>query len=87
MPLLGRARARRVDCHRNLPVHSHGLTEGGTSLVQVMGGEKPLAQAMGDRALLVQATGGKAPLVWAKDSRGLSVTWCLLHDLQVAGTD
>ena len=37
--------------------------------------------------LLVQATGGQAPIVWAKGIRGLSVTWCLFHDLQVAGTD
>ena len=41
----------------------------------------------GDWALLVQATSGQAPLVWAKGIRGLSVMWCLLHNLQVAGTD
>ena len=40
----------------------------------------------GDKALLVQATGGQAPIVWAKGIRGLSATWCLLHDPQVAGT-
>ena len=40
-----------------------------------------------DGALLEQAISGQAPLVWAKGIRGLSATWCLLHDLQVAGTD
>ena len=54
---------------------------------QTVGGERPLAQAMGDRALLVQATGGQVPLVWAKGSRGLSITWYLLYDLWAAGTD
>ena len=39
-------------------------------------------------SLLVQDKGGQEPLVWAKDRVGLSVTWCLLCDLQaVAGTD
>ena len=42
---------------------------------------------MGDWEFLVQATSGQAPLVWAKGIRGLSATLCLLHDLQVAGTD
>ena len=56
-------------------------------LVQAMGGEKPLSWAMGDWVLLVQAMGGQAPLLWAKGIRGLSATWCLLHNLQVAGTD
>ena len=41
----------------------------------------------GDEALLVQSSGGQAPIVWAKGMRGLSATWCLLHDPQVAGTD
>ena len=41
----------------------------------------------GDWALLVQATSSQALLVYAKGIRGLSVMWCLLHDLQVAGTD
>ena len=35
--------------------------------------------------LLVQATSSQVPLVWAKGIMGLSVMWCLLHDLQ--GTD
>ena len=35
----------------------------------------------------MQATSSQAPLTWAKGIRGLSVMWCLLHDLQVAGTD
>ena len=37
--------------------------------------------------LLVLATSGQTPIMWAKGIRGLCVTWCLLHDLQVAGTD
>lgn len=37
--------------------------------------------------LLVQATGGQAPTVWAKGIRGLSATWCLLHNPRVAGID
>ena len=37
--------------------------------------------------LLVQATSGQAPTVWAKGIKGLTATWCLLHDLQVTGTD
>ena len=56
-------------------------------LVQAMGGEKPLAQAVGNWALLMQVTGSWIPLGWAKGSRGLSVMWCLLHDLQAAGMD
>ena len=35
---------------------------------------------------LLQATDGQAPLEWAKSIRRLSATWCLLHNLQVAGT-
>ena len=62
-------------------------SESGVPLVQVTGGEKPLAQATKDWALLVQATGGQSQLVWAKGSGGLSAMWCLLHDLQAAGTD
>ena len=63
------------------------LSEGGVPRVQAMGGEKPLAWAMGDWAILVQATSGWEPLVWANGSGGLNAMWCLLHDLQVAGTD
>ena len=54
-----------------------GLPEGGVPLVQVTGGKKPLAQAMGDLALLG----------WAKGSGGLNSMWCPLCDLQVPGTD
>ena len=56
-------------------------------LVQATGCKKALARATGDRALPVQAMGGWAPLVWAKASWGLNVMWCLLCDLQAAGTD
>ena len=76
-----------MDHHRNLPAHSQGLSEGRVPLMQATGGKKPLAGAKGDQELLVQATGGQAPLVWAKGSMGLCATWCLLHDLQTAGTD
>ena len=41
----------------------------------------------GDWVLLVQATGAKETLVWAKGIRGIITMWCLLHDLQMAGTD
>lgn len=41
---------------------------------------------MGDWLLLVQAAGGWAPLVWAGDG-GLKGMWCLLCDIQVAGTE
>ena len=56
---------------------------------QATGGEKPLGQGA-ESGLLEQARGGQAPLVWAPSSgaeEGLSVMWCLLCDLQVAGTD
>ena len=59
-----------------------GLSEGEVPLVQATGGKKPLAWATGDQALLVQAL-----LVWAKGSRGLSVTWCLLSNQHAAGTN
>ena len=35
----------------------------------------------------MQARGGWAPRVWTKGSWGLSAMWCLLHDLQLAGTN
>lgn len=33
-----------------------------------------------------EAIGGHVPLRWAKGSRGLIMTWCLLHDLQAVET-
>ena len=45
------------------------------------------ALASGDWVLIVWAAGGQALLVWAGDSGGLSAMWCLLGDLQAAGTD
>ena len=58
------------------------LSEGGVPLVQAMCGSKPLARAKGDWAL---------PLCRLRiDGNflcGLRAMWCLLHDLQVAGTD
>lgn len=56
-------------------------------LVQAKDDNKLLAWATGNWALLVQTTGGWAALAWAKGSGGLSVTQCLLRDLQAAGTD
>ena len=35
----------------------------------------------------MQATSGQAPIMWAKGIRGLSATWCLLHNPQVAMAD
>ena len=35
----------------------------------------------------MQATSGQATIVWAKGIRGLSATWCLSHNPQVAGTE
>ena len=87
--LLERARGGGADRHRNLPVCSSVsmLSEGEAPLGQATGSNKPLAQPTGDRVLLVQAAGVWEPLVWAKGIRGLSVTWCLSHDLQAVGTD
>ena len=87
VPLLGRVRGGGTDHHRNLPMNAHRLSEGGEAFAQATGGEKPLAQATGDWVLLVQAAGGWVPFVWAGKNRGLSAIWCLLCDLQVAGTD
>ena len=50
-----------------------------------MGGEGPIAWAIGNRAPLVWAMGSWAPLVWTKGTGGLSVILCLLCDLQAAG--
>ena len=75
--IVGEGKRRRVDHHRNLPVHVHR----GSYMVQPRGGKKPLALATGDWVLLMKAMGGQAPLAWAKGIRGLSVTWCLLCDL------
>ena len=71
----------------SLSLHMCGLSEDGVPLVQATGGKKPLSWAMGDWVLLVQAMGGQVPLLWAKGIRGLSVMWCLLHNIQVAGTE
>ena len=83
VPLLGRGRwmAMGNSLHQN--VHS---SEAGW-LWSGYGRRKASCSFVGDWALLVQATGGQAPLVWAKGIRGLSATWCLLHELQGTGTD
>ena len=67
----------------HMPVGSHRWGISGTGY----GLQKASCTFKGDWALLVQATHGQAPLLWAKGIRGLSAIWCLLHDLQVAGTD
>ena len=77
--------------HRDLPaleqVHTCGL-RGWCGSVEAMGNEKPLAHFVEIRFfLLMQATFGQTPIVWAKGIRGLSVMCCLLHHLQVLGTD
>ena len=48
--------------------------------------QRPLAQATGDQTI-VWATGGWAPLTRAIGSGGLSLMWCPLGDLQMAGTN
>ena len=75
-----------MDQHRSLPTHMWDLRGQGSSGTGYWW-QKSLALAVGDGALLVQAMGGQEPLVWANCSAGLSVTWCLLHDLQEAKTD
>ena len=92
VPLLERERGGGVDRHRKLPApecaHAHRFSEGREALVQADYGQlKTFCSFRGDWALLMQATGGQAPLVWTKGIRGLSEMWCLLHNLQVAGTD
>ena len=84
VPLLERARGGVADHHRNLPVHMRGLSERGSSGA---GYEWQEATCSGYRRpdASLQAMGGWAPLVWVKGSGELSVTWCLLSDLQVAG--
>ena len=64
-----------------ISLHTHRLSEDGVPLAQSTGGKKPLTWATGDGVLLVQALDAWASLVRAKESRGLSATWCLLHDL------
>jgi len=71
-PLMGRGEEKGRR-HRKLPVHAHVGT--------------PLAQALGSKEALAWATGGWAPPAWAKGNGGLSAMWCLLCDLQVAGTN
>ena len=52
---------------------------------EAKGGKRALAWAAGDLAPLLWGMGGWVPLMWAKGSWGVSVTWCLLCDLQVVG--
>ena len=54
------------------------VLEDRSAMAQAKGRKKPLAHL---------EQGYQAPLVWAKGIRGLSAMWCLLHKLQVAGTD
>ena len=86
-PLLGRVRGGGADRHRNLPMlRFMGSQRAGHLWRRLWSGKKTLAWATGDQVLLVHAMGGWA-LMWAKSSRVLNVTWCLLHDLQVEGMD
>ena len=56
------------------------------TFVQAMGRQKPLTPLGVIGHFLCRLLEAKIPLVWAKHIRGLSVIWCLLHNLQVAGT-
>ena len=79
-PLLGRARGGGADRHRNLfPCARMDFQRAGCLWLRlrVAGGKRPLSGAMC----------GQAPLVWASGSGGLSVTWHLLCELQVVGTN
>ena len=79
----------RGDLGRGMAPQKQGtiVGEGERRNLHASGDKKPLAQAREGRALLLWAIGGQAPLVWATGSRGLSVMWYLLCDLQVAGMD
>ena len=79
-------RAGGADHHRKLPLHARAL-RGGAPLAQAMNCEEPLDWAKGDQVLLLHAMGGWGYLMQAKGSRGLNVTWCLLHDIEVVGMD
>ena len=56
-----------------------GLSEVEVPLAQATGRAKQLSGAMGDQALLMQVMSGQALHVWAKGSRRLSTTQCLLQ--------
>ena len=70
----------------SFPVHSWTVRGRGAS-VQASGDERPHDRAKQDQVPLEWAMGGWAPLVWAKGCWGLSTMWCLLHDLQMVGTN
>ena len=88
--LLGRAKGGGADHHRKLLEceHAHeGSQRAGWLWHRLQGGKKPLSSLGETGRFLCRLRGGQAPRAWAKGIRGPSVTWCLLHDLQVAGTD
>ena len=90
IPLLGRVRGGGVDLLSKLPAPEHACLQalrGRGSSGAGYGRQEASCSFRGDWVLFVQAASGQAPLVWAKGIKGLSVMWCLLHDLQVAGTD
>ena len=66
--------------------HVHRLSEGRVHLVQATGGKKPLACATAAWTLLVLAIGVQILLVGSKGIKWVSEMWCLLSDLQAAGT-
>ena len=84
VPLLGRARGGGAD---HIGISLRPNSEGGAPLVQATGGEKPLAQAMGDWGLLCRLGVARHLLGGLRAAGWLSVTWCLLCELQVIETD
>ena len=87
-PLLGRGRGGGVDIHRNLSEHVctqalRALSASGAGYVW----REATCQAMWRPGSSCAGYRWQGSHVWAKDSGGLSATWCRLCDLQVAGTD
>ena len=84
---LGRVRGGGADHHRNLPTQvCTGSHRAGRLWHRLLLARSHLLRLQ-ETTLLVQAAGGQALLLWAGGSMGLSATWCLLCDLQAAGTD
>ena len=87
-PLLGRARGRGMGCHRNIFPCTHTQTLRGWGASGAgYGWQSTTCSGYGRPGTSMPAMGGGAPFVWAKGSRWLSMMWCLLSYLEVAGTN
>ena len=86
VPLLGRMRGGGAGRQRNLAVHMRALRGGDVSGTGYKW-QEATSSGYGREHTSCGATDGWAPLLWAKGSRGISATWCLLCDPQVAGTN